>query len=75
MSKKEQNVRFGQRMAEVRVSRMLSQAEVAGMLGRVQSWLGNIEAGRRGVSAISFIRWARLMGLTDAEWSRFRVFN
>jgi transcriptional regulator with XRE-family HTH domain len=43
--------RAGQRIARARRRRGLSQAELAGLVGRSESWLSQVERGKRGVDS------------------------
>jgi transcriptional regulator with XRE-family HTH domain len=45
----------GQRIARARRRRGLSQAVLAGLVGRSESWLSQVERGRRGVDSYSVL--------------------
>jgi hypothetical protein len=48
----------GQRIARARRRRGLSQAVLAGLVGRSELWLSQIERGKRGVDSYSvLVRW------------------
>lgn len=65
----------GQRIAAYRRRRGLSQAALAGLVGRSESWLSQVERGVRGVDRLSvLLDLARLLhvevaDLTSAPWS------
>jgi transcriptional regulator with XRE-family HTH domain len=46
----------GQRIARARRRRGLSQAVLAGLVGRSESWLSQVERGKRGVDSHSVLR-------------------
>ena len=46
----------GQRIARARRRRGLSQAVLAGLVGRSESWLSQVERGRRDIDSLTVIR-------------------
>jgi transcriptional regulator with XRE-family HTH domain len=49
-------VGIGDRIAAYRRRRGLSQVALAGLVGRSESWLSQVERGRRGIDSLSVIR-------------------
>jgi transcriptional regulator with XRE-family HTH domain len=49
-------VGIGDRIAAYRRRRGLSQVTLAGLVGRSESWLSQVERGRRGIDSLSVIR-------------------
>jgi transcriptional regulator with XRE-family HTH domain len=73
----------GQRIARARRRRGLSQAVLAGLVGRSESWLSQVERGRRGVDSYSvLVRLAevlrvdieKLTGSSDHDETRRRAY-
>jgi transcriptional regulator with XRE-family HTH domain len=62
--------RAGQRIARARRRRGLSQAALAGLVGRSESWLSQVERGKRGVdSHVVLTRLASILRVDIAEIS------
>jgi transcriptional regulator with XRE-family HTH domain len=58
----------GQRIARARRRRGLSQAVLAGLVGRSESWLSQVERGRRGVDSHSvLVRLAEVLRVDIEE--------
>ena len=58
----------GQRIARARRRRGLSQAALAGLVGRSESWLSQVERGKRGVDSHAvLIRLASVLRIEVAE--------
>src|SRR6516165_3297245 len=58
----------GQRIARARRRRGLSQAVLAGLVGRSESWLSQVERGKRGVDSHSvLVRLAEVLRVDIAE--------
>jgi transcriptional regulator with XRE-family HTH domain len=58
----------GQRIARARRRRGLSQAVLAGLAGRSESWLSQVERGRRGVDSHTvLVRLAEVLGVDTEE--------
>jgi transcriptional regulator with XRE-family HTH domain len=58
----------GQRIARARRRRGLSQAVLAGLAGRSESWLSQVERGKRGVDSHSvLLRLAKVLRVDIAE--------
>ena len=58
----------GQRIARARLRRGLSQAVLAGLVGRSESWLSQVERGRRGVDSHRvLVRLAEVLRVDIAE--------
>jgi len=49
----------GARITRARRRRGLSQAVLAGLVGRSESWLSQVERGKRGRSCLGVVRLAR----------------
>lgn len=61
----------GQRIARARRRRGLSQAALAGLVGRSESWLSQVERGQRGIDSHSvLIRLAEILRVDVAEIAR-----
>ncbi len=61
----------GQRIARARRRRGLSQAVLAGLVGRSESWLSQVERGKRGVDSHSVL--ARLAEVLLCEMAGYGV--
>ena len=58
----------GQRIAQARRRRGLSQAILAGLVGRSESWLSQVERGKRGIDSHSVLtRLAQILRVDIAE--------
>ena len=58
----------GQRIARARRRRGLSQAVLAGLVGRSESWLSQVERGKRGVDSHSvLVRLAEILRVDIEE--------
>jgi len=62
----------GERIARARRRRGLSQAVLAGLVGRSESWLSQVERGKRGIDSYSvLVRWfcghRRIMPITQCH--------
>jgi transcriptional regulator with XRE-family HTH domain len=56
----------GQRIARARRRRGLSQAVLAGLVGRSESWLSQVEPGQRGVDSV-LVRLAEVLRVDIEE--------
>ncbi len=62
----------GQRIARARRRRGLSQAVLAGLVGRSESWLSQVERGKRGVDSHSvLVRLAEVLRMDIEELACF----
>ena len=62
----------GQRIARARRRRGLSQAVLAGLVGRSESWLSQVELGKRGVDSHSvLVRLAEVLRVDIEEFTGF----
>ena len=60
----------GQRIARARRRRGLSQAVLAGLVGRSESWLSQVERGKRGVDSHSvLVRLAEVLRVDIEEFT------
>jgi transcriptional regulator with XRE-family HTH domain len=60
----------GQRIARARRRRALSQAVLAGLIGRSESWLSQVERGKRGVDSHSvLVRLAEVLRVDIEEFT------
>lgn len=67
MKNDEKGLMIGSRLKELRRDRRMSQLTAAKALGMTQSWLSQLESGRRSVSAAAVVRFAELYGVTPAD--------
>jgi transcriptional regulator with XRE-family HTH domain len=66
----------GQRIARARRRRGLSQAVLAGLVGRSESWLSQVERGKRGVDSHSvLVRLAEVLRMDIEELTGFADLN
>jgi transcriptional regulator with XRE-family HTH domain len=63
--------RFGDLCQKARNKRGWTQEKVAAFFGRKQSFIGNIEQGKRRMSAMEFMTWVKRMALSPEEWTEF----
>ncbi|HEY6309341.1 MAG TPA: helix-turn-helix transcriptional regulator [Streptosporangiaceae bacterium] len=69
MSSSDQEV-AGQRIARARRRRGLSQAVLAGLVGRSESWLSQVERGKRGIDSHSvLVRLAEVLRVDIEEFT------
>ncbi len=54
---------LGQRIADLRTQKGMTQTFVAAQLGRTPQWLSNIEKGRRAIGAEELHRIAEVLGV------------
>ena len=64
---KEQRLRIGSRIKEIRNSRGMSRHAVASAIGRGYQWIWNIETGRKVPSVSAAFELAALLGVGVAE--------
>lgn len=56
-------MKLGERIAQARKSKGITQAFIARKLGKTPQWLSGIEAGRRNIDAIELNQIALILGL------------
>lgn len=66
---------IGQRIAALRIHRVLTTAEFAALMGISLNLLGRIESGKNEVSAATIVKAAEVLGVTSAVLTGEEAFT
>jgi transcriptional regulator with XRE-family HTH domain len=59
---------FGKRLREIRLSKGISQEDLAGLAGLHRTYVSSIERGERNISLVNIERLAKALGIKTKEF-------
>ena len=64
---------FGQHLRAIRLSKNLSQEDLAELAGLDRTYISGVERGKRNISLINIVKLSKGLGINPSELVNFRV--